>query len=73
MIITNAENETEGCYRTVVRKLHAFRERGDASLEDDFFIKYAPKTGAVNPDHPYSHLLDTANTFINWLEYTQLA
>ena len=73
VIITNAENETEGCYRTVVRKLHAFRERGDASLEGDFFIKYAPKTGAVNPDHPYSHLLDTANTFINWLEYTQLA
>lgn len=73
VVITNAENETEICYRAVVEKLHAFRSHGDASLETDFLAKYAPKTGTVNPDHPYSHLTDTANTFINWLEYTQLA
>lgn len=73
VVITNAENETEACYRSIVEKLHAFRSDGDASLESDFFTKYAPKTGTVNPDHPYSHLTDTANTFINWLEYTQLA
>ena len=73
VIITNAENETEACYRAVVGKLNAFRSDGDASLDADFFAKYAPKTGTVNPDHPYSHLTDTANTFINWIEYTQLA
>lgn len=73
VIITNAENETEACYRAVVEKLHAFRNDGDASLDADFFTKYSPKTGTVNPDHPYSHLTDTANTFINWIEYTQLA
>lgn len=73
VIITNAENETEDCYRKVVGKLMDFRSYGDTSLEADFFTKYAPKTGNVNPDHPYSHLIDTANTFINWIEYTQLA
>jgi len=73
VVITNAENETEACYRDVVVKLHDFRSDGDVSLDADFFTKYAPKTGTVNPDHPYSHLTDTANTFINWIEYTQLA
>lgn len=73
VIITNAENETEDCYRKVVDKLMEFRNYGNASLGPDFFVKYAPKTGTVNPDHPYSHLMDTANTLINWLEYTQLA
>lgn len=73
VIITNAENETEECYRTVVSKLIAFRSDGDRSLDADFFVKYAPKTGAVNPDHPFSHLNDIANTFINWIEYSQLA
>lgn len=73
VIITNAENETKECYEAVVKKLLAFREKGNTILEEDFFEKYAPKTGKVNPDHPFSHLMDTANTFINWLEYTQLA
>lgn len=27
----------------------------------------------MNPDHPYGHLIDIANTMANWLEYTQLA
>lgn len=73
VIITNAENESEACYHSVVDKLLTFRNYGDASLDADFFTKYAPKTGTVNPDHPFSHLTDTANTFINWIEYTQLA
>lgn len=73
VIITNAENETKGCFEKVAAKLLDFRAEGDSILEDDFFVKYAPKTGRVNPDHPFSHLLDIANTLINWLEYTQLA
>ncbi len=73
VVITNAENETEDCYRNVVNKILVFRNYGDRSLDADFFTKYAPKTGTVNIAHPYSHLTDTANTFINWIEYTQLA
>ena len=49
VVITNAENETEACYRAVVGKLHDFRSDGDVSLDADFFTKYAPKTGTVIP------------------------
>lgn len=73
IVITNAENETKECYESVVEKLIAFRNYGDSVLETDFFEKYAPKSGKVNQDHPFSHLIDIANTFINWIEYTQLA
>lgn len=38
-----------------------------------FFEKYQSSKGEVNPEHPFSHLMDLANTIINWLEYTQLA
>ena len=73
IIITNAENETKECYESVVSKIIAFRNKGDSILEEDFFERYAPKTGKVNPERPYGHLMDIANTFVNWLEYTQLA
>lgn len=73
VVITNAENETENCYKSVVSKIHAYRAYGDNSLDADFFQKYAPKTGGVNPDHPFSHLTAIANTLVNWIEYTQLA
>jgi len=73
IIITEAENETENCYEYIVKRILEFRNFGDRCLEDDFFIKYAPGSGTVNPDHPFSHLMDTANTMVNWIEYTQLA
>lgn len=73
VVIVEADSETEDCYRRVAEKLNEFRNKRDASLPPDFFEKYAPGKGTINPDHPFSHLLDTANTFVNWLEYTQLA
>lgn len=71
--IVDAENESERCYETVVEKILDYREYGDAALDKNFFEKYGPSKGTVNSDHPYSHLQDCANTFINWIEYTQLA
>jgi hypothetical protein len=73
VIIVDAENETEDCYRSIVDKIERFRSFGDACLDTDFFLDYAPSKGKVNTDHPFSHLLDIANTIVNWLEYTQLA
>lgn len=70
VVIVEAENETERCYLSVRDKILDFRERGDRSLPEDFFQQYAPRRGAVNPAHPFSHLLDIANTCVNWLEYT---
>jgi hypothetical protein len=72
VVIIDAENETDKCYKQVVAKLKEFRASGDACLEKDFFTKYKSTKSEVNLAHPYSHLTDTANTFINWLEYTQL-
>ncbi len=72
VIVTEAENESDKCYNYIVDRIIQFRNYGDACLEEDFFIKYKSSKGAVNPEHPYSHLMDLANTIINWLEYTQL-
>ncbi|MCM1500274.1 MAG: restriction endonuclease [Clostridium sp.] len=72
IIVTEAENESDKCYDYIVDRIIQFRNYGDACLEKDFFIKYQSSKGAVNPEHPYSHLTDLANTIINWLEYTQL-
>lgn len=72
VIVVDAENETERCYEHVIDKLLQFREVGNACLDEDFLEKYKSSKGDVNPDHPFSHLTDLANTLINWLEYTQL-
>lgn len=72
VIVTEAENESDKCYNYIVDRIIQFRNYGDACLEEEFFTKYKSSKGAVNPEHPYSHLMDLANTIINWLEYTQL-
>ncbi len=72
VVVVDAENETEKCFEAVVSKLLQFRNDGDRCLDPDFFVKYKPSKGDVNPEHPYSHLTDLANTLINWLDYTQL-
>ena len=72
VVMTEGINDTEKCFEYVIARLLAFRESGDSSLPNDFIDKHAPSTGKVNLDHPYSHLTDTANTMVNWLEYTQL-
>lgn len=72
IIVTKAENETDKCYRYIVDKILEFRQSGDMIHEEDFFEKYKSSKGEVNPEHPFSHLMDLANTIVNWLEYTQL-
>lgn len=73
IVIVEAENETEQCYNYIIDRILRFRNYGDTCLDSDFIKEYAPKLGKVNSAHPYSHLMDVANTLINWLEYTQLA
>lgn len=73
IVMVEADGESDICYKRVVEKILAFRHYGDSCLDADFFEKYASSKGSVNPDHPFSHLLDTANTIANWLEYAQLA
>lgn len=73
IVIVEAENESYLCFKRVVDKILQFRSYGDSCLGGRFFEHYSSGKGTVNLDHPYSHLMDTANTFINWIEYTQLA
>lgn len=73
IVATEAENESDKCYNYIVDRIIQFRNYGDGCLEKEFFKKYKPSKGEVNPEHPYSHLMDLANTILNWLEYTQLA
>lgn len=73
IVVVEAENETDKCYRYITERILEYRNHGDACLDADFSRKYKPSRGDVNPLHPYSHLKDLANTLINWLEYTQLA
>ena len=72
VVMTEGVDESERCFEYVVDRIQAFRNDGDKSLPIDFIETHAPSSGRVNRDHPYSHLTDTANTMVNWLEYTQL-
>lgn len=73
IIVVEADKETDSRFNYIVNRIIEFRNSGDACLDVDYFEKYGPSKGKVHPDHPFSHLKDTANTLINWLEYTQLA
>lgn len=73
VVMVEADNETDACYKRVVDKVLTFRQHGDASLDADFLEKYHPSKLGVNEQNPYGNLMDVANTIENWLEYTQLA
>jgi hypothetical protein len=72
IVVVEAENETYKCFEYIVSRIIQFRNVGDACLEPDFAEKYASSKGEGSSQGPFSHLLDLANTLINWLEYTQL-
>lgn len=73
VIVVEAENESDKCFEHIVSRIDTFRTSGDRCLREDFSEIYAPSKGQGRVDEPYAHLLDLANTLINWLEYTQLA
>lgn len=72
IVITEAENESDICYEYIVDKILSFRCYGNACLCSDFIVSYAPSRGTNDESKKFNHLIDIANTFINWLEYTQL-
>lgn len=71
IIITEAERETEKNYEYIVNRILEFREIGDACLAPDFSEKYGTSKKNAQRDDPYAHLMDVANTLMNWMEYTQ--
>ena len=71
IVITEGESDKESCVEKVIQHILRFREEGDKCLDEDFIEKYKTSKGTINIAAPYNHLEDTANTLINWLEYTQ--
>ncbi|MDD6119804.1 MAG: restriction endonuclease FokI C-terminal domain-containing protein [Selenomonadaceae bacterium] len=72
VVCVEAEDESDRCYEHIVTRVLEYRDKGVFCLQPDFCEVYKPSRGEVNPEHPYSHLDDLANTLMNWLEYTQL-
>ncbi len=73
IVITEAENESDLCFESIVNRILQFRCFGDACLVSDFISIYAPSRGTPSGETKFNHLNDIANTLINWIEYTQLA
>lgn len=68
IVIVDAEDESDKCYNYVVDKILAFRDKGESIFTDDYKKEFL----GDQRDKPYNKILDTANTFLNWLNYTQL-
>ncbi|MCR5289762.1 MAG: hypothetical protein K6E51_07210, partial [Treponema sp.] len=73
IIILHAENETDSCFEKVINRILDYRAHGDKYLQTEDFTLYPPSKGNGRYEDKTGHLLDIANTIINWLEYTQLA
>lgn len=70
--MTEGVDDSDRCLESVIKHILNYRAYGDQALPENFIENHAPSTGRINMEHPYSHLTDTANTMMNWLEYTQL-
>ncbi|MFC7370756.1 restriction endonuclease FokI C-terminal domain-containing protein [Fictibacillus iocasae] len=72
-VITEGDNETTACFEHVVQRIVSYRSNGDGVLPTDFDERYpSSTTGTRLRAATISYLEDIANTFINYLEYTQL-
>jgi len=72
-VITEGDNESNQCFEHVVQRILDYRLYGDAVLPTDFEERYSSSTtGVRSREATLSYLEDIANTFINYLEYTQL-
>src|SRR5690625_2678217 len=72
-VITEAENETSTCFENIVQEIINYRNHGDIVLRENFEELYPSSTSGVRSRiKTVEALEDVANTFINYLEYTQL-
>lgn len=64
--------ETDASVPEVVREILRFRAYGDSVLPPDFPDRYPARTGIQTLEETLARLEDIANTFFNFIEYTQL-
>lgn len=72
VVIGEAQNESDSTYERVVYSILRYREEGGIQNVSEFVEQYGSTRERVNPDCPFRSFDDTANTFLNWLDYTQL-
>lgn len=73
IVSVEAENESEACYEYIVQRILEFREEGYDALPEGFEENIpSTNTGIRTREATIIALEDNANTFINYLEYTQL-
>lgn len=73
IVSVEAENESDACYEQVVRRILEFRKMGYDALPVGFEEKIpSTNSGIRTREATIKALEDNANTFINYLEYTQL-
>ncbi len=73
-VITEAEDESDHCFNDVLQRILLYRRIGDQALPNDLVERYpsSKKPYVTSPEQTLRRLRDNANTFINYLEYTQL-
>lgn len=73
IVSVEAENESEACYEHVVNRILEFRNIGYEALAQGFEQNVpSTNTGIRTREATIKALKDNANTFINYLEYSQL-
>ncbi|MDQ0197086.1 AlwI family type II restriction endonuclease [Neobacillus ginsengisoli] len=71
--LTEGENETRHCLNHVVNRILDYRANGDYVIPLDFGELYPSRTTGIRTrKKTVEALVDTANVFINFLEYSQL-
>lgn len=72
LIIPIAENESTDCYENIVERIIYYRDTECHSLPAGFNEDYPSRNGVRTEDKTLKEFVTIANTFINYLEYTQL-
>lgn len=71
-VITEGENNSEKCLAKVADRIKDFRSDGIGVLPDNFNELYPARTGVQPLGATINRLNELANTFMNYIEYTQL-
>ena len=72
IVIAEAQDESDRTYEKVVESILQYRNDGGILIVEDFVNKYKSDKDSIKWDSPFSTFDDKANTFLNWLDYTQL-
>ena len=70
--VTLGSNESNDCFEDVVQAICDYRTYGVSSLPHNMDVLYPSRTGVKSIPETLKRLEDVANTFINYLQYTQL-